>query len=99
MDLYLLLYLPLAGLTVLWLLAAVKIARNYRVHSRGTLLKIVGAELAVALFIASFAVMVVTHAHGFKIAMMLVMAMALVNFLRLMVPKHFDTQEVGAFGD
>ena len=77
MELYLLLYLPLAGLTVLWLLAALRLAKDYRTLPRESLLKTVGAEVAVALFTASFAVMIVTHARGFKAAMVLVMAMVL----------------------
>lgn len=92
MDLYLLLYLPLAGLTVLWLLAALKLAKNYQNHSRGTLLRIIGAVVAVGLFIVSFAVMVVTHARGHKVAMLLIMVMALVNFFRMMVPNEPEVQ-------
>ena len=83
MDLYLLLYLPLAGLTVMWFLAGLKLAKDYRKHSRETLRRSIGAEVVVALFIVSSAVMVVTHARGYRVAMMLVMAMALVNLFRL----------------
>ncbi len=89
-NLYLLLYLPLAGLSVLWLVRVLKLAREHRKHSRGSLLRITGAAVSVALFLAGYAVMVVTHARGFRVAMMFVMVMALVNALRMMTLKTED---------
>lgn len=53
MGLYLPLYLPLAGLTVLWLLAALKIARDLQRHSRRTLPRVPAAWVAQFLFIVT----------------------------------------------
>ncbi len=85
-NLYLLLYLPLAGLTVLWLLAALKLARNDRERSRGTLLRSAAVEAALALFIISLMVMVATHGRGFKTAMIINVVAALVNATKWMIP-------------
>ena len=98
MDLYLLLYLPLAALTVFWLLAALRLAKKYRTLHHETALKTAGAVVAVALFDASFAVMVVTHARGFKAAMVLVMAMGVVNLFRLRGARRREASPYGELG-
>ncbi len=85
-NFYSLLYLPLGGLLLLCLRGGWKFTKERRQHSRETWLRTGGALLAVMLFTASYAVMVVTHAHAFKAAMLLVMAMALVNALRTTLP-------------
>lgn len=81
-SLYLLLYVPLAGLAGLCLVGAVKLIKERRKHSRAILLKTSGAVLGVGLFAAGYAVMVVTHARGYRTAMVLVMIMSAVNLLR-----------------
>ena len=82
-NFYLLLYLPLAGLLLLCLRGSWKFVKERRQHSRETWLRTGGAFLAVILFTASCAVMISTHGHGYRTAMLLVMAMALVNALRM----------------
>jgi tryptophan-rich sensory protein len=79
--LFLLLYLPLAGLTVLWIRAGLKLAKGYQEQPRESFLRLLGAEIAVALFIAGFAVMVVTHGRSYKVALIIVMVMSLFYFL------------------
>ena len=86
-SLYGLLYVPVFGLTVLCLLATVKLCQNRRNESREALGKVGGALLAVALFTVSFAVMVVTHVRSFKLAMLLIICMGIVNFLRNGFPR------------
>ncbi len=81
-NLYLLLYLPLAGLLLLCLRGGWKFMKERRLHSRETWLRTGGASLAVMLFTASYAVLISTHGHGYRTAMLLIMAMALVNALR-----------------
>lgn len=89
-DLYPLLYVPLLGLVALCLIGGGKFKKEHRQHSRETWVKIGGALLAVALFTGSYAVMAVTHARAFNVAMLLVMVMALVNFLRTTLFLNWD---------
>lgn len=81
-DFYPLLYLPLLGLTALCLTGCWKFIKERRQHSREAWVKTGGALLGLVLFTASYAVMVVTHARAFKAAILLIMAMSLVNLLR-----------------
>lgn len=83
-SLYLLLYVPLVALIVLVLLGTLKLVKDHQEYSRESLLRNIGAVVAVTLFSIGFAVMTVTHGRSSKVAMSLVMAMALVNALRLM---------------
>ncbi len=78
-SLYPLLYLPLAGLSVLWLLLLVKLlreSRNFPIQMRrkGILLLVV-----LALFTSGLAVSLITHGHSFKIAAFLLIAAGFIN--------------------
>ena len=87
-TLYLLLYVPILGLALLWLLGMLKLFHNRRRNeSRQTLRKVGDALLAVALFTVSFTVMVVTHARSFNLAMLLIICMGIVNLLRIGFPR------------
>lgn len=86
-NFYPLLYLPLAGLLLLCLRGGWKFIKERRQHSRETWLRTGGALLAVMLFTASYAVMVVTHAHAFKVAMLLVTGMGIINLIRVRFPQ------------
>lgn len=77
-----LLYIPLTGLTLLWVFAGVKVVQDWLKNSRQNLLSLIGAEVALALFLIGFAIMIATHGHSFKIAMLFVVGMGLVNLLR-----------------
>ena len=85
-NFYLLLYVPILVLAVLCLRGTVKLFRNRHREARETF-RIGGALLAVTLFTVSYAVMVVTHAHSFKIALLLIICMGIVNLLRTGFPR------------
>ncbi len=82
-NLYQLLYLMPIGLIALWLVGGIKLIKDYRRHSRQSIQRIVTAELMIALFIAGLTVLIVTHGHNFKVPILLVMALSMVELFRL----------------
>ena len=86
-KLYGLLYVPILGLAMLCLYGTIKLFQDRRNQSRKSLYKAGRALLAVALFTVSFAIMVATHAHSFKLVMLLIVCMGIVNLLRSGFPR------------
>ena len=82
-GLSLLLYFPLVGLIVLVWLAGIKLAQKSHTFPRGYVTRQVLAVIGVAFFTIGYVVMVMTHGHDYSLAMLFVMAIALVNAIRM----------------
>ncbi len=82
-------YAVFAGLSVLWLLLLAKLLKEGRSSLPERRQKGIGLLVVLALFISSFAVMLITHWQNFTIAMLLIMAASLVNiFVTRMKTPH-----------
>ena len=89
--LYSLLYLPLAALIAPCLLAGIKLARTWRRHSRGEVLRVAGVIVVLALVAAGYAAMVFSRGRDYRVALLLNSAAFGLNFFRMARPSKIKT--------